>query len=455
MNRSAFIGWFRRSAVSAVFVVPLLFAMLCLPTLHAQSRDSVNSTITLVSVSSTGIVANSSSTNVSISGDGRFVAFESRAANLVSGDTNHSSDIFVHDRVALTTERVSIASDGSQANAKSYEPRISDDGRVVAFTSRASNLVTFDTRKAYRGPGISVYAHNRQTGETSLVSVSSTGVPANRHAWLPDISPDGGFIAFTSHSDKLVIPDRNRIKRDPFVHDLDTGETWFADVLANGENPWAGGSFAAMGANGLFVAYQSRAADLVPGDKNNTFDIFLYDRQLGQTSLVSVSSTGEQGAYRSWYADVTPDGRYVVFDTLSSLTPDDRNRHSDVYLHDTVTKETTLISVASNGDLGNGDSTHAKISADGRIISFLSTASNFAAGDNVQQDVFAHDQLTGRTILVSQTPEGSPGHGRTSRQALSADGRFVAFVSAANDLVANDTNGRADVFVAELDWSDN
>ena len=172
-----------------------------------------------VSVSSAGAEGNAASQWPALSADGRYVTFSSSAANLVVGDTNAKADVFVHDRATGTTSRVSVASDGSEGNGSSQAPAISADGRYVAFQSLATNLIAGDTTGTW-----DVFVHDRTTGTTSRISAASDGTEANNHATLPSISADGQHVAFESSASNLVAGDSNGAW-DVFVHDRITGTT--------------------------------------------------------------------------------------------------------------------------------------------------------------------------------------------------------------------------------------
>ena len=174
----------------------LLLALILTP---AGSVHAMPGNTTRVSVASDGTQSNNSSYNPSISANGRYVAFESEATNLVRGDTNNFRDIFVHDRQTGQTTRVSVASDGTQANGHSYDPSISADGRYVAFASLANNLVSGDTNDQQ-----DIFVHDRQTGQTTRVSVASDGTQASGHSFNPSISADGRYVAFVSSASNLV-----------------------------------------------------------------------------------------------------------------------------------------------------------------------------------------------------------------------------------------------------------
>ena len=347
-------------------------------------HDRQTGQTTRVSVASDGAQGNGDSGQPVISADGRFVAFYSSASNLVPGDTNGVEDVFVHDRLTGQTARVSVASDGAQGNGPSWGPSISADGRFVAFESRASNLVPGDTNDT-----TDVFVHDRLTGQTTRVSVASDGREGNSYSWLARISADGRFVVFTSDASNLVPGDTNGTW-DVFVHDRQTGQTTMVSVASDG-TPGNGRSIGvSISGDGRFVAFESEASNLVAGDTNGTWDVFVHDRLTGQTTRVSVASDGAQGADSSSGGELSAHGRFVVFFSFASnLVPGDTNERMDVFVHDRQTGETTIVSVASDGAQGNANSSGAAISADGRFVVFTSKASNLVPGDtNGTWDVF-------------------------------------------------------------------
>jgi Tol biopolymer transport system component len=276
------------------------------------------------------------------------VTFWSWTYNLVPGDTNGWADIFVRDRQNGSTERVSVDSAGNQGNSGSYDPAISPDGRHVAFRSLASNLVPGDTNNSCDNDYDGVYAencndvfvHDRQTGATQLVSVDTTGNQGNRESGFPAVSSDGRYVAFESRASNLVPGDTN----------------------------WCG-------AGG-------------PGTCN---DIFVYDRQTGNTERASVNSAGNEGNSASYIPDISADGRYVgFFSSASNLAPG--GAAQEAYVRDRQTGTTVRVSVDSAGSEGNNSSAYPAISADGRYVTFLSFASNLVPADtNGVSDVFVRD----------------------------------------------------------------
>jgi len=447
--------WGRTSSLGLILICLLLFFLLAGGRHVASSAPAEDAAIAaagatrLVSVDIHGAPSKSAAAIPAISFNGRFVAFESRATNLVPGDSNGRMDVFVYDLQLNKMELASVATNGELGNGDSYEASISGDGRYVVFTSKATNL-TRRGNDSYRGPGINVFRHDRQTGETIAISVNNQGAPADRHAWLGDISSDGNFVTFSSHSNHLVEPDRNGIKRDTFIRDVPRGTTKYNDLLPNGENPWGGGSYGSVSEGGRVVAYRSIAGDIVPGDTNLTFDIFAIDRQTMVTKRVSVSSSGAQGNVMAHYPQISNDGRYVVFQTASSLAARDTNGQIDVYIHDLRTGETSLASVASNGNPANGASARPEVSGDGRYVVFSSQATNLAPSDHgSNHDIFVHDRQTGQTIHASVNNAGQGGNGASTMPVISGDGRVVAFMSTAR-LVSGVNTSASQIYVRQL-----
>ena len=448
-----------------LFLYALFVPFIVQPGVPAATSEPITER---VSVDSAGGQANNGSLSPAISADGRFVAFASAASNLVPGDTNGGVDIFVHDRQTGATERVSVDSAGAQANNPFIfsPPAISGDGRFVAFDSAASNLVPGDTNGA-----LDVFVHDRLTGATERVSVDSAGVQGNSSSTFPAISADGRFVAFVSEASNLVAGDTNGAENafagnDVFVRDRVTRQTERMSVDSAGGQ--ANNNFiesTAISADGRVVAFVSAASNLVPGDTNGTLDVFVHDRQTGATERVSVDSAGGQ-ANSPFLAvgglAISADGRFVAFDSLASnLVPGDTNGTLDVFVRDRQTGATERMSVDSVGAQGNDISGSPAISADGRFVAFASEASNLVAGDTNRSgnafsgtDVFVHDRATGQTERVSVDSAGGQADNFSSGFnlrgfAISADGRFVAFESFASNLVPGDSNNTSDVFVRD------
>jgi Tol biopolymer transport system component len=392
----------------------------------------------------------------SISADGRYVAFQSYADNLVPGDTNEQPDIFVRDRQTGTTERVNVAADGTQANDYSYSSSISADGRYVAFLSRASNLVPGDTNEQ---PDI--FVRDRQTGTTERVNVAADGTQANNYSGELSISADGRYLAFASRASNLVSDDTNE-QPDIFVRDRQTGTTERVSVAADGtqanKDSWEKPT---ISADGRYVAFSSRASNLIPDDTNEQWDIFVRDRQTGTTERVSVAADGTQANNGSYSQSISADGRYVAFSSwANNLVPDDTNERPDIFVRDRQTGTTERVSVTSDGTQANSTSWYPSISADGSHVAFQSDANNLVPGDkNDLEDIFVRDlaggealrdRQTGTTEKVSVATDGTQANSISSSPSISADGSYVAFQSDASNLVPGDTNDASDIFVRDL-----
>ena len=415
---------------------------------NQQKANYLLQTIKLISVSSSGIQGNGSSTNPSISSDGRFIAFESIANNLVSDDTNNTVDIFVRDTKMGTTERVSISSIGEEANDASSNPSISGDGRFVAFISTADNLIETDTntnRWYYE-----IFVHDRKDKTTKVVSVSSEGIQGNQSSGHPSISADGRFIAFESSSNNLISNDTNG-HGDIFVHDLQTGITERVSLTNTGLQSGGTSIRPSISGNGQFIAFTSASSDLVPGTHGGE-DIFVRDRINNTTELVSIASNGEPGDGFSYNPQISENGRFVVFDSYASNLGDiDDDFKKDIFIHDRQTGITELISISSEGVQGNNVSTdYSCVSNDGRFVTFYSFATNLTPEGNRSQSIFLRDRNNRTTELVSASIDGADANGVSIRPCISSDGHFVIFDSSASNLTENDTSASGDVFTYEV-----
>lgn len=422
----------------AISLRALAACVLLLSPAAAQSTERV-------SVDGAGLQGNGESENAVISADGRFVAFDSSASNLVPGDVNGLPDVFIHDRQTGQVSLVSAAPGGAGGNGFSLDPAISRDGRYVAFRSKSDNLAPGDLNGTW-----DVFVHDRLTGQTAMVSLSSSGTPGNGLSLEPAISGDGRLVAFSSQADNLVPGDTNGAY-DVFVHDLQTGVTARVSVSSAGAQG-SGSSFRpCLSADGFSVAFQSNAPDLVPGDTNASYDVFVRQLGSGQTQRVSVDSSGVEGNGASEDPALSADGLVVAFHSIAdNLDPDDGNIAIDVFAHDLATGQTSRISVDAAGQNANfiKANTNPSLSADGRFAAFYSRSDSLVAGDtNGDHDVFVRDRLRGETSRVSVDNLGAQGNGHSQDPSLSADGRLVAFWSLADNLAAGDTNGVADCFV--------
>lgn len=368
-----------------------------------------------ISVTSDGTEANDNSGSPSLSADGRYVAYGSDATNLVPGDTNGVIDIFVFDRYTNMTERVSVASDGTQANDHSAEPSISADGRFVTYSSGASSLVPGDTN------GYDIFVFDRQTGTTTRVSVPSDATEVFYQCFNPSISADGRFITYDSNASSLVPGDTNGTT-DVFLLDRQTNTTTRVSVAGDGSEANASSDDPSISADGRFLTYSSHASNLVSGDTNGTGDVFVLDRQTGTTTRVSVPiDASDEGGFQP---EISANGQFVSYSR--SL--------QGVFVFDRLTNTTTPASESTGF--------HSSISADGRFVTYDNV---FTDRPNDTTDVFLFDRLTNTITTVSEANNlsGDP--------SISADGRFLAYSSNATNLVPGDTNGVYDVFVVQIE----
>lgn len=343
-----------------------------------------------------------------VSGDGRYVAFDSQATDLVPGDvdTNGTYDVFVFDRVTATTSRISHGEWGSLA------PDISADGRFVAYLSWATQWLDAETAVLVN----QVFVHDRATGATQQITEGDSDSEA------PRISADGRHVMFVSHASNLI-PGGVQERSGVYLYDRDSTETVRVTDLVRGAD---------LSADGRFITFATEAADLVPGDTNGVPDVFVHDRTTGGTTRIT------DGNHGSTEPVISDDGRYVAYESnASDLVPGDTNGQRDVFVFDRASGTTTRITD------GDGWSFGPVISGDGGAVAFASLASDLAGGDtNGLTDVFVHDRSTGSTSRITDSNGGW-----TDPWGLSADGQFVSFQSDASNLAAGDDNGVTDVFI--------
>ena len=279
-----------------------------------------------------------------ISADGRFVAFRSGATNLVTGDTNGQTDIFVRDRRSGITTRASVGPNGRQADAGSYNVSISATGRYIAFSSVASNLAPNN----FEGAG--VFVRDRVRSATSLVSIGRNQTPANGNSFEPIISATGRFVAFNSGASNLMLHDTNDAN-DIFVRDLHSKVTRRVSVSSGGkEGNLESGPVAAISGDGRFVAFASVATNLVPNDNNQQSDIFLHDLRTLKTIRISVGTRGAEADSGSYLQTMSVDGRYTAFiSTATNLVPDGEGGREQVYVFDRIAETVARVDIQMRG----------------------------------------------------------------------------------------------------------
>jgi Tol biopolymer transport system component len=422
-----------------------IIASLALCVAVAAPHAGASATTRRASVKNSGAESPDGGLYQSISGDGRIVAFETTSA-LVPADTNDETDVYVRDLRADTTRLVSVRSNGALANGDSGYAAISANGRFVTFSSEASNLVKGDTNGVQ-----DVFVHDRSTGRTTRVSVNTRGRQGNDHSNDQAISASGRYVTFESDATNLVRDDANGYG-DVFVHDRETGRTTLVSVRSSGEqgNAPAGGLVpGAISADGSRIVFASEATNLVPGDTNDAQDVFVHDRGTGTTRRVSLNSQEQQGDDRSSIGSISGSGRFVAFTSAATnLVGNDTNAEADIFVRDLAKEKTTQVSIASGGGEASGRSAYPSISADGRYVAFDSMADDLVGNDtNDAPDIFVRDRERGTTRRVSLSRTGDEGDSNSEYPLISADGRFVAFQSLATNLVGGDVNARTDIYV--------
>lgn len=409
-------------------------------------------TTTRVSVTSAGLQRDGDGFGASVSAEGRYVAFATSAADLVPGDTNGVLDVFIHDRATGATERVSIATDGAQANSDCLGAYVSEDGRFVAFRSAASTLVANDGNEVD-----DVFLRDRLTGTTTRISVDANGGNSSASSYYPTLSADARYVCFQSEAADLVAGDVNAAF-DVFVRDRLLGTTRIVSRASDGSRAplFEFSVDPAISADGRWVVFASFASNFAAGDANGNLDVFVHDIATGSTELVSVNANGTSAAGASELPSISADGRYVAFvSSANDLVLGDTNDARDVFVRDRVLGTTQRISVGPGGVQASAESymyyAHPSISADGRFVTFESYAHELVANDaNGYIDLFVHDRATGLNQLVSVSTSGQQNHHGGTRATISADGRTIAFESIDGHFVVGDTNLRSDVFVRDL-----
>ncbi len=458
MGKGAFSGPKSAAGAAAVVVFALLLAV---PPVGAVKDETI--LVSRQSAAGGGLGADGSSYDAGVSYDGRYVAFTSYADNLSSEDDNAYTNVFVRDVQAGTTvlvSRQSAGDGGAGADGDSSLPTISGDGRYVVFLSFANNLSTVDN-DAYQN----VFVRDLLTNTTTLVSRRSAtdgGAGADSFSWAAAIASDGRHVAFSSDANNLSSEDNDGFS-NVFVRDLQTNTTSLASRQSAGDGgAGANGSSLtpSISGDGRYVAFLSNADNLSVADNDAYDNIFVRDTQTSTTILASRQSAADGAAGADGNSDtpwVSADGRFVAFASAAdNLSAGDDNGVHNVLVRDLQTNTTTLVSRQSAADGGagaNGGSYQPSVSADGRYIAFESDADNLSsADDDAQSNVFLRDTQANVTILVSRQSAVDGGAGAddgSGNPAVSADGRYVAFQSYANNLSAADDDG-LNVFLRDV-----
>ena len=433
--------------------------------LEAPDPDTSGET-SIASLSSTGAALNGgSSAFASISDDGNLVGFESGAINVTPIGSGERLQAYARNREAGTTTLLSSSipnPDGVQSgNANSGWVQVAGDGGSAVFQSLASNLACTDVCLTDTSTW-HVYARELAAASTQFVDARGNTI-ANGQSQHPSVSANGQYVAFdTSASNLLPESGDTNGDFDIYVRNLDTATPERVSVSSSGEQANGDSFYPAISGDGRFVAFVSEASNLVAGDDNDATDIFVHDRESGQTTLVSVASSGAQANGNSsapWPPSVSADGNRIAFlSRARNLAPGTPGIESGdhVFVRDLEAGTTEIVDVSSTGERGNAQANAPSISDDGRIVSFTSAASNLSPLTSEGGiHVYARELDEGTTRVVDLTPAGLPGNGSSHNglsSALSADGRYATFYSAADNLLGpeSDLNATLDVFVRDL-----
>lgn len=434
-----------------------LLASLCLlqtTMLPAQEEDLCEgdpTQIILISVASDGTPGDRPSNRPSINYCGDRIAFDSLYGNFSQDDTPFDTDLFIHDTKTRETSLASLSGNPTH-------PSISAAGRFIAFESGNINLVPSDTNSAS-----DTFVYDTETSVISRVSVASNGTEADQASFDPSISGDGSKIAFESWASNLSNQEFYRFgQSEIFVHDSMTGETKQVSTDKDGTDSNSFSRNPAISADGRWVAFESGASNFSAAgfDSNATVDIYVKNLESGEIKWASRSTNGAQTEYQgdgSHSPTISGEGRYVAFSSKSKILIDLEqllNGTDDIFLHDTQTAETVLLTKAFDGGETNGPSTDPSISDNGRYVAFKSEATNLIETDtNESSDIFVHDTWTDQTKRVSVAADGTEANylsttGNHNNMEISGDGRYVVFDSFGDNLVDMEIQSNGAVFTS-------
>jgi len=404
----------------------------------------------LVSAGPLGEGGDGYSHDPAISANGRYIAYVSRATDLIDGlSTNENDNIFLYDMANGTTALVTAGPLGIGGDDDSLAPSISDDGRWIAFFSRATDLIDGLTTNG----NANIFLYDTETGITVLITEGQAGVGGDSGSFVPMISGDGTWIVFESSATDLTGGLATTNKYNIFRYDMIRGEIALvtagtADIGGDGNsfNPSVSG-------DGRWVTFSSYATDLVDGMVTSGGEnIYLYDADKKETALITTGSTGLGGNSYSFDPLIAAEGSKIIFTSRATDLVDGQTTRNmiNAFLYDMTTKETALISKGASGVGGDGDAHGVSISADGSKAVILSWASNLV--DNLEangySNIFMYDTIAETTVLISTGPEGDGGGNDSTFPAMSSDGEWIAYASRATDLLdGQETNNNGNIFV--------
>jgi Tol biopolymer transport system component len=402
-----------------------------------------------VSIATDGTEGNLYSFEAAATPNGKIVVFGSYASNLVTGDTNGASDIFLRDRKAGTTTRLSVDADGNEGNGSSYDPCISANGRWVLFYSNASNLVPGDENNRD-----DVFLLDRKTGELRMVSLAEDGTPGDGYSYIygSSLSANGRYAAIYSQASTLVEGDDNG-QYDVFFLDLKTGAVTLLSAAGDGTPGDDDSDDPSMSPNGRYVVFYSASTNLLPGLNNGESQIYEWDRKHGVLYHASPADGGGPAGNSCYDPVVSQNGDRVVFYSYATdLVPDaDTNGDADEFLYDFRTGTMTRLSEDADGATLAGSAYEASISQSGNLVVFYTSQALLPEDDNGAYSAYAYDVKSGTLRLLSKNADGVTGDADAYvfATSLTPSGRWMALSDLSSNLVADDTNGQYDVFLVD------
>ncbi|TMK70175.1 MAG: hypothetical protein E6G49_11515 [Actinobacteria bacterium] len=404
--------------------------VMCAGALEAEAAVQV----ALVSRTPTGVPANGESTvygwGGSLSQDGSIAAFASRAANLPQGDGS-TFQVYVRNIPGRTTDIASVNNSGIAATSDTFAPAISPSGDLVAFEGLGAGL-------PQANGNYQIWVHDTTTGKTRLVSADAKG-RSGRHglSLYPTFSGER-YVAFESNADNL--PGGSGDDSFVYIRDLKLGKTILASKTAGGSPAVATIGGQALSLDARFVVFVSNDPGL-PSASIFTH-VYLRDRQTGSVELIDRANNGQAASDFSADASITPDARFVAFDSVASNLPGGAPKDSrgdeplpqQCYVRDLEQEKLVLVSKNNAGAPQNGACFDPHMSADGRYVAFYAHATNLPGGDGTTDEVYVRDRKLGKTVLLSKAANGDPADDDSQYPSISLDGRWVEFVSDANNM---------------------
>lgn len=401
-----------------------LIAVLGAPGIAAQVRQ-----LDHVGAAGGGSFHTNSSHGRALSRNGRWVVFRSNDTTLVPGSSNGHSQVYLVDRQTRAAEFISVGLNGP-GNGDSFNPTISHDGRHIAFWSEASNLVAGDSNNIG-----DIFVRDRIAGTTTRVNVGPGNLQATAESNYPAISGDGRIVAFMSTARELA-NDLNG-QAQVFVHDRSTGTTELISRTPQSAPGLGTSREPALSGDGRFVAFESNARDLVPGDGNFVDDVFVFDRVDSTMARVSNRVDGSASSNGSYGPSISDDGRIVAFHANGSMQPEDSNGHVDGYVFDRATqvlRRVTLSHLQAQLNLG---AFYVVISGDGLWVAFASSSSDTVPGavGGIRNDIYVRRLSDGLVRRVSVNSNGVQPDDSSNFPTIGRDGTLVGFASQATNLV--------------------